>query len=173
MQVPQRIRTSTRLWKKCSMFLPHPRLLFLDEPTTGLDPFTRKRIYEVIENIRKKENMTVFLTTHYMEEANDASHVVILDEGQIVAEGTPLELKNQYAGDYVYLYHPDMDLLNQIGIEYEKIIDGVRFKINTTQKASEYINKYPTLFKDYEVIKGRMDDVFLNVTGKKIEEEKK
>ena len=72
-----------------------PQLLILDEPTTGLDPQTRKSVWRVIGELRKKKHMTVFLTTHYMEEAADADHVVILDEGRILAEGTPLELKNR------------------------------------------------------------------------------
>lgn len=81
-----------------------PEILILDEPTTGLDPQTRKTLWNVIENLRKKEKMTVFLTTHYMEEAASADYVVILDSGSIVSEGTPHDLKNQYADDVVALY---------------------------------------------------------------------
>lgn len=80
-----------------SMELMHkPDILILDEPTTGLDPQTRKNIWRVISDLRRNENMTVFLTTHYMEEAADADYVVILDSGRISAEGTPLNLKNTY-----------------------------------------------------------------------------
>ena len=76
-----------------------PKILILDEPTTGLDPQTRKTLWNVVSNLRKNENMTVFLTTHYMEEAAEADYVVILDSGKISAEGTPLALKNTYTGD--------------------------------------------------------------------------
>ena len=80
-----------------------PQILILDEPTTGLDPQTRKNLWDVISQLRKNENMTVFLTTHYMEEAAEADYVVIIDSGKISAEGTPLELKNTYTGDFITL----------------------------------------------------------------------
>ena len=83
----------------------NPKILILDEPTTGLDPHTRRTLWSVIENLRKKEKITVFLTTHYMEETADADYVVILEKGKISAEGTPLELKNKYTGDFVTVYH--------------------------------------------------------------------
>ncbi|MBO7310007.1 MAG: ABC transporter ATP-binding protein, partial [Clostridia bacterium] len=82
----------------------NPKILILDEPTTGLDPQTRKRLWRVIALLRKEKNMTVFLTTHYMEEAAEADHVVILDAGKIVAEGTPYELKKRFTGDYITIY---------------------------------------------------------------------
>ena len=85
--------------------LHEPKILILDEPTTGLDPHTRKTVWEVVENLRKEKTMTVFLTTHYMEEAADADYVVILDGGQIAAEGNPLQLKNAYTGDFITLYN--------------------------------------------------------------------
>ena len=75
--------------------LHKPEILILDEPTTGLDPQTRVTLWRAIENLRKTENMTVFLTTHYMEEAADADYVVILDSGKISACGTPIELKKK------------------------------------------------------------------------------
>lgn len=87
--------------------LHSPEILILDEPTTGLDPQTRKMIWDAVRLLREKENMTVFLTTHYMEEAADADYVIILDSGKIAAEGTPLQLKNAYTGDFITLYHAD------------------------------------------------------------------
>lgn len=84
-----------------------PKILILDEPTTGLDPQTRKTLWSVIYELRKKDNMTVFLTTHYMEEAAEADYVVIINEGKIAAKGTPLALKNAYVGDYITLYGID------------------------------------------------------------------
>ena len=80
-----------------------PEILYLDEPTTGLDPMTRKKVWEVVDNIRKTAGTTVFLTTHYMEEAADADYVILLDSGRVVGEGTPLALKNAYAGDHITL----------------------------------------------------------------------
>ena len=144
--------------------LHSPEVLILDEPTTGLDPQTRKQLWNVVNDLRKKTEMTVFLTTHYMEEAADADYVVILDAGKIAAEGTPLELKNRYAGDYLTVYAVD-DLP---GVDYptERIRDAIRVTLPNTGAATELILSHPDLFKDYEVTKGKMDDVFLAVTGK-------
>ena len=151
--------------------LHEPKILILDEPTTGLDPQTRKLIWNVIGNLRKKENMTVFLTTHYMEEAAEADFVVILDRGQISAEGTPLELKNTYTGDFVTLYGVDEEQVKSLGMEYEALRDAYRVSVPDTAAATRMILEKPELFRDYEITKGKMDDVFLAVTGKKLTEE--
>ena len=148
-----------------------PKILVLDEPTTGLDPQTRKTLWGVIAELRKSENMTVFLTTHYMEEAAGADYVVILDAGKIVAEGTPLELKNQFTGDYIFLY-TDEDAVKRLGKPYEAVADGFRVALRDTAEATELILKYPDIFVDYEIVKGKMDDVFLNATGKDLGGEK-
>lgn len=147
----------------------HPKILILDEPTTGLDPQTRQTLWHVIESLRKSENMTVFLTTHYMEESADADYVVILDSGKISAEGTPLELKNKYTGDYITLYNPDQTKLLNLGISFQKISDTTcRIEVKDTQEARDLIAQYKDIFVDFEVTKGKMDDVFLAVTGKKL-----
>lgn len=148
--------------------LHDPEILILDEPTTGLDPQTRKTLWDVIGNLRKEKQMTVFLTTHYMEETADADYIVILDSGKIVAEGTPLQLKNAYAGDYITVYGADEREIAGLGYTYEKIRDAIRISVPDTKAATELIVTHPELFSDYEVIKGKMDDVFLAVTGKKL-----
>lgn len=145
-----------------------PKILILDEPTTGLDPQTRKIIWNVMDDLREKENMTIFLTTHYMEEASDADYVVILDRGQIVARGTPVELKNEYTGDFITLYGVDEEEVKKLNLPYEKIQNSYRIEVEDTSKATELILNNPSLFKDYEIQKGKMDDVFLSVTGKKL-----
>jgi len=149
--------------------LHRPKILVLDEPTTGLDPQTRKTLWSVISDLRKNEGMTVFLTTHYMEEAADADYVVILDSGKIAAEGTPLELKNQYTGDFITLYNVRLQAVQALGQPYEGIRDAYRLSVPNTAAATELIVKNPSLFLDYEITKGKMDDVFLAVTGKKPE----
>lgn len=149
--------------------LHKPRLLILDEPTTGLDPQTRKLLWDVIADLRRQENMTVFLTTHYMEEAAEADYVVILDGGRIVAEGTPLALKNAYTRDYITLYGVDEETVKALGAEYVAVPDAFRLSVPNTAKATELILRYPEVFSDYEITKGKMDDVFLHVTGKKLE----
>ena len=146
--------------------LHKPDILILDEPTTGLDPQTRKLLWDVVSDLRKKEHMTVFLTTHYMEEAADADYVVILDSGKIIAEGTPLQLKNTYTGDFITLYGAKENDVKELGHPYESIRDAFRISVPDTAKAAELISNNAKLFTDFEVTKGKMDDVFLAVTGK-------
>ena len=153
--------------------LHKPKILILDEPTTGLDPQTRRTLWNVVSELQKNENMTVFLTTHYMEEAADADYVVILDSGKIAAEGSPLELKNTYTGDFITLYGVTEQLVKTLGASYEAVRDGFRVFVPDTKEATELILKNPQLFSDYEITKGKMDDVFLAVTGKKLQEEGK
>lgn len=148
--------------------LHKPEILILDEPTTGLDPQTRKLLWDVVSDLRKSEKMTVFLTTHYMEEAADADYVVILDSGMIAAEGTPLELKNAYTGDFITLYGADKSAIEPLGLPCEALRDAVRISVPNTAEATRLIVGHPELFTDYEVTKGKMDDVFLAVTGKKL-----
>ncbi len=145
-----------------------PKILILDEPTTGLDPQTRITMWNVINELRQKTGMTVFLTTHYMEEASEADYVVIIDGGKIVAEGTPHALKSEYANDYITIYNITQEQATTLGLDYEKVSDGYRFSIKDTKIATDLIVKNQNLFNDYEVVKGKMDDVFLNVTGKKL-----
>lgn len=104
-----------------------PDLLFLDEPTTGLDPATRKSVWETITDMRRTTGMAVFLTTHYMEEAAEADKIVILDSGRICAEGTPFRLKEKYARDKLRLYTDKslpMDGLTPESYGYSAEIDG-------------------------------------------------
>ena len=149
----------------------NPKILILDEPTTGLDPQTRTTMWKVINDLRLKSNMTVFLTTHYMEEASEADYVVIIDSGKKVAEGTPHELKNQYANDYITIYNITEKQAMGLGLEFVKVSDGYRFTVKDTKLATELIVKNKDLFLDCEVVKGKMDDVFLRVTGKKLSED--
>lgn len=144
-----------------------PKILILDEPTTGLDPQTRKTVWNVIDILRRRGDMTVFLTTHYMEEAADADYVVILNSGRIVAKGTPVELKNEYTGDFVSIYDKTEEELSVLGKPLQKIAGGYRIEVKDTAEATELIKAYPKLFTDYEVSKGKMDDVFLAATGLK------
>ena len=148
--------------------LHQPEILILDEPTTGLDPQTRTNLWQVIGRLRREQGMTVFLTTHYMEEAADADYVVIIDHGRIAAEGTPLTLKNTYTGDFITLYGITEEQVKTLGASYESIRDAYRVFVKDTAAATELILRYPEIFRDYEITKGKMDDVFLAVTGKKL-----
>ena len=112
--------------------------------------------------------MTVFLTTHYMEETVDADYVIILDSGKIAAEGTPLELKNKYTGDFITIYNKSINQIDKLNLKYELIKDGIRIEVKNTEEAKKLIIQYPDFFTDFEITKGKMDDVFLSVTGKKL-----
>lgn len=151
-----------------------PEILFLDEPTTGLDPQSRAMVWEIILRLRSESAMTVLLTTHYMEETEHCDHVLILDEGKIAAEGTPHDLKNRYTGNYILIYTPlnsEIEIaLTSANLQYEYRTDCYRAAFNDAHEVTNFIVKNQSWLNDYEVIRGNMDDVFLAVTGKKLEE---
>lgn len=144
-----------------------PKILILDEPTTGLDPGTRSKVWRIISKLREDCKMTIFLTTHYMEEAADADYVTILDKGRIIAEGTPLELKTQYATDILYLYDVEEADVKKLKFPYQKIHKAFQIKVKNSAVVTKLIIKYPELFQDFELIKSTLDDVFLTVTKNK------
>ena len=141
-----------------------PKILILDEPTTGLDPGTRSKVWRIISKLREDYKMTIFLTTHYMEEAADADYVTILDKGRIIAEGTPLELKTQYATDILHLYGVNESEVKKLKIPYQKIHKDFQIKVKNSAVVTQLIVKNPELFQDFELIKSTLDDVFLAVT---------
>lgn len=153
-----------------------PKILILDEPTTGLDPSTRIKVWKVINYLRHKEGLTVFLTTHYMEEASEADSVVILDNGKIVASGTPNELKSKYAKDFVKIYFTNDNKqlirkeLERKGINFIESKEYYEIEVGSIKEAKELVIQNGDLFGDFEIVKGKMDNVFLNVTGKDIKE---
>ena len=150
--------------------LHSPKILILDEPTTGLDPQSRIMVWDVVAQLRKARGLTVFLTTHYMEEAAEADYVVILDSGKIVAEGTPNDLKNTYTGDFIKLYSVKNETLDALQIPYVQENGYLKLSVKNTAEARELITRYPEIFSDFEIIKGKMDDVFLAATGKQLKE---
>ena len=141
-----------------------PKILILDEPTTGLDPGTRSKVWRIISKLREDFKMTIFLTTHYMEEAADADYVTILDKGRIIAEGTPLELKTQYATDVLHLYGVNESEVKKLKLPYQKIHKDFQIKVKNSAVVTQLIVKNPELFQDFELIKSTLDDVFLAVT---------
>lgn len=134
-----------------------PRVLFLDEPTTGLDPQSRRSIWNTIKKLQAEQGMTVFLTTHYMEEAEDADYCIVVDDGEIAAKGTPSDLKGRYAKDKLRI------LLAESG-------ETINLKLGSTVEALEILKKYEGDIKEFTVEKGSMDDVFIGITGKEIRE---
>lgn len=151
-----------------------PKILFLDEPTTGLDPQTRKSVWATIEKIRHETDMTVFLTTHYMEEAADADYVIVIDKGSITARGTPAELKDRYSKDRLILATIDPDaiahLLRQSSIPFEQVADTFRIELPSTVAALHILDMCRPHIESFEVLKGTMDDAFITITGKDLRE---
>lgn len=152
--------------------LNKPKILFLDEPTTGLDPKSRKIVWDYIDYLRRSKGMTIFLTTHYMEETRDADRVVILDKGKIIAKGTPAELKSSFTSSK-FLWYAARNKENDRaaaainpGFDYDADHYNILFKGDIL----ELITKERARFTDFEIIKGSMDDVFLNLTGRAMAE---
>jgi len=150
-----------------------PDLLMLDEPTTGLDPKSRKDIWNLINKLREEKEITIFLTTHYMEEVKDANRVVVIDRGKIVAIGSSEELRTKYSNDRLKVIAlPSLEeILIKDGIEFYKMNDTINIILDTCFDGLEIVEKYRNHMREFEILRGDMDDVFLNITGRKLGEE--
>ena len=146
----------------------HPKLLFLDEPTTGLDPSTRKLLWDYLSDLRKKEALTIFLTTHYMEEAAQADHVVILDHGKVIADGTPASLKTTYAKSKLLWYHEPSERADAMLQNFEHDYHTDHYVAYFDGTITDFLCDHKREIQDYEILKGTMDDVFLTLTGKEL-----
>lgn len=152
-----------------------PKILFLDEPTTGLDPQTRKSMWETIRKLQKESGMTVFLTTHYMEEAAEADYVVVIDGGEISAKGTPAELKEKYASDILKLIPKKNNThlkkyLTSNKYNFSEIGEDIRITIKNTMDSLDILDACREDIDGFEVLNGTMDDAFIAITGKEIRE---
>ena len=151
-----------------------PKILFLDEPTTGLDPQTRLNVWQTIAELCSKTDMTVFLTTHYMEEAEAADHVIVIDNGKIAAEGTPSQLRQKYASDRLTLFPTDGEALcNELlkkGYKFSRNVDKYTLNLGSTLDAIPVIEIAQPFISGFEVTEGSMDDAFIGITGKEIRE---
>lgn len=150
----------------------YPKVLFLDEPTTGLDPQTRANIWDYIHNLQKQKNITIFLTTHYMDEAEICNKVAIIDHGKIVAFDTPYQLKREYTSDTVRIKTSQEEAfsryLKERSIQY-RFNEGL-FTIYSKElgEVLEMVSVFKTFITDFEVYKGTLNDVFIAITGKEI-----
>ena len=146
----------------------------MDEPTTGLDPQTRSNVWEYIYKLQKEKKITIFLTTHYMEEAEICNKIAIIDKGKIIAFDTPLNLKKQYTSTVMRLEsdQPEViiDFLNHHQMKYKMDGDLVMVYINDYDDFLQILSANKQYIKDLEVKKGSLNDVFLNITGKEIRE---
>ncbi|QNM93928.1 ABC transporter ATP-binding protein [Mycoplasma sp. Pen4] len=145
-----------------------PEILFLDEPTTGLDPSARKLVWETLHKIQKERKLTILLTTHYMEEANNCNYVIIIDKGNKLVQGTPSELKTKYSFGKIYWFKSKTQE-NSLFLEQERINycyedNCYTLKFTNYETAINFALKHSRILGDFELVKGTMDDVFLNVT---------
>lgn len=151
-----------------------PKILILDEPTTGLDPQTRKSVWNTVRSLQRETGMTVFLTTHYMEEAAEADYVVVIDDGLIAAKGTPAELKEKYASDTMRLSYTDLGKITKIleaeDIKYSLAGQEIVVKLNKTVDALPIAEKCKSYVSNIEILNGTMDDAFIGITGKELRE---
>lgn len=147
-----------------------PEILFLDEPTTGLDPATRKSVWKTIERLQSEMQMTVFLTTHYMEEAAKARHIGIMEKGRLIHLGTPFELKEKFARDKLIIMpkqgkrQETMEMLHQENYQFRVSEERILIPLSSTMAAVPLITRLEACLEGFEVLQGTMDDVFLNVT---------
>jgi multidrug/hemolysin transport system ATP-binding protein len=149
-----------------------PKILFLDEPTTGLDPQTRKSIWNTIRELQIKTGMTIFLTTHYMEEAAESDYVVVIDHGEIAAKGTPTELKTQYSTDILRMSASDEAELRQVmqslKLDYDVTASEFIVKLPNTMAAIPIVERCQNCINSFQVLQGTMDDVFIEIAGKEM-----
>lgn len=148
--------------------LHEPKILFLDEPTTGLDPANRQLVWEIIRKLQKDKKITVFLTTHYMEEADESDLVGIIEKGKLIAYDSPYNLKTKYASDIIKIKLKDGKDIKNIKEKYELNGDILTIKVKNSIEGLNLVNKYKDYIDSIEILKGKMDDVFLNVTGSRI-----
>lgn len=158
--------------------LSSPEILFLDEPTTGLDPQTRRHVWKTIRRLQREQGMTIFLTTHYMEEAEAADYSIILDNGLIAARGTPYQLKAAYSRDHLKLKCRTgqetsaafMESLRGKGLAWTEKNGSFDIRLKDTAAALPLLRDWTPYIENFEVLHGTMDDVFLNITGKELRE---
>lgn len=149
-----------------------PKVLFLDEPTTGLDPQTRLSVWEYLQRLQKEKGITIFLTTHYMDEAEICDKVAVIDHGRIVAHDTPYELKKRHTSTVVDLAMTAPEsLLHYLGeraLGYELVGSRIRVRVSGSAEALEIVTRFRSSIEDVEIRKGTLDDVFIALTGKEI-----
>jgi ABC-2 type transport system ATP-binding protein len=157
--------------------LHHPQVLFLDEPTLGLDPQTRNHIWSYLERLRTQVGITVFMTTHYMDEAEFCDRIAVIDHGRIVALGTPDDLKSQVGGDVVSVATGDdeeaaRELSSRLGVEPARTAEGLRLEVDDGAAfVPRLIRELDVPVTSVSVSRPSLDDVFLKLTGRAIRDE--
>ncbi|WP_373075420.1 ABC transporter ATP-binding protein [Streptococcus infantis] len=152
--------------------LSNPDILFLDEPTTGLDIQTRKSIWDLLYRLQRDGGMTIILTTHYLDEADEADQIYIVDHGKVIAQGSATAIKSQYASNILKIRFKemkDLEKLLQTGmtVEEENELEYL-FYPRTSQEAIEYLAKVREEIDSFEFRPGTMDDAFIALTGREV-----
>lgn len=146
-----------------------PKILFLDEPTTGLDPKTKESVWQTVFQLQKRTGMTIFLTTHYMEEAAEADYIILINHGLIAAKGTPYELKQQYSSDRLRMMPKNRESLQKVLQDYNLPFEEKKgiftANLTATVAAIPVLQQAQPYLENFEVIHGTMEDVFLSITG--------
>ncbi len=152
--------------------LTSPKILFLDEPTTGLDPQSRNSMWKLIRNLQKEQDMTLFLTTHYLEEAADADYVVVINKGKVVADGTPSDIREKHSKHAIVIETNNKDgvkhYLSDRGFIFKEENQAIRVNLKDTKEAIGIVKELESDIEAFEVIKGNLDDAFLSIIGKEI-----
>ena len=147
--------------------LNKPNLLFLDEPTTGLDIQTRRAIWEILHRLQREENLTIFLTTHYLEEAENADMTYIIDHGKVLAKGSAKELKETYSKPYLLV--ETIDVAAFLDLDCKPLGDGrLKIIVEDSAKALAILSDKRTVINDFDYVKANINDVFLNITGREM-----
>lgn len=147
--------------------LNKPNLLFLDEPTTGLDIQTRRAIWEILHRLQREENLNIFLTTHYLEEAENADMTYIIDHGKVLAKGSAKELKETYSKPYLLVETSDVAAF--LDLDCKRLGDGrLKIIVEDSAKALAILSDKRTVINDFDYVKANINDVFLNITGREM-----
>ncbi|ENN8958041.1 ABC transporter ATP-binding protein [Listeria monocytogenes] len=145
-----------------------PEILLLDEPTTGLDPKTRVSVWKIIDYLREELGMTVFLTTHYLEEAKDADQLAVIHKGKIIAQGTPANIRSRFSVDKIFFYDAKVaelqTIIEKINLPFKVTNETMRVDvINQDVEILAILNQTAGLYGSFEVIKGNLDDAFISM----------
>ncbi|RKA27714.1 Daunorubicin/doxorubicin resistance ATP-binding protein DrrA [Listeria monocytogenes] len=145
-----------------------PEILLLDEPTTGLDPKTRVSVWKIIDYLREELGMTVFLTTHYLEEAKDADQLAVIHKGKIIAQGTPANIRSRFSVDKIFFYDAKVaelqTIIEKINLPFKVTKETMRVDvINQDVEILAILNQTAGLYGSFEVIKGNLDDAFISM----------
>ncbi len=151
--------------------LHDPKILLLDEPTTGLDPQSRENLWDLILKLKQKTNMTIILTTHYMDEVLDADHVLIIDDGEIKAEDAAYKLRQAYANDTLKMQPKNLETFKAKlkNIKHTTVQNTVHIALKDSFEGLSYVEQFKEDIKHFEIVQGNMDDVFLNITGRRLD----